>query len=135
MIWCNTNKTDLNAIIIIQKRLIRLITRSEFLAHTIPLFRSTKILTLENLRKLSLGIYCHNNKNNFNHLLAQHDYLTRQRNQLRPIRHRTSHFEKSFVYQAPILWNELNATIPNLQNINMIKKFKVLYKKLLLSSQ
>ena len=135
LIWCNTNKTDLTAITLIQKRLIRLITRSDILAHTSPLFRRTKILNLENLRKLTLGLYCFKNKNNFDHLQARHNYPTRQRNQLRPIRHRTSQFEKSFVYQAPLLWNELNNTIPDLININMIKKFKRIYKKSLVSSQ
>ena len=95
LIWSNTNKTDLTPIILTQKRILRIITKSEFLAHTRPLFKSTRILNVENLRKLSLAVYCYRNKNNLNHLMAQHDYYTRHRNQLRPAIHRISHFEKS----------------------------------------
>ena len=134
LIWNNTNKSDLNSLYVVQKRLIRLITKSEYLAHTRPLFRRTKILDLESIRKYCLGLYCYKNKDNFDHLLATHTYSTRHRYQLRPIRHRTSKFEKSFIYQAPILWNQIRTQINDINNFNSLQIFKRNYKKILISN-
>ena len=134
LIWSNTNKTDLTPIILTQKRILRIITKSEFLAHTRPLFKSTRILNVENLRKLSLAVYCYRNKNNLNHLMAQHDYFTRHRNQLRPAIHRTSHFEKSFIYQAPIIWNDIVSNQHHIAESPLINIFKRRYKSHLIAN-
>ena len=129
LIWNNTNKTDLNSLYVVQKRLIRLITKSDYLAHTRPLFQRTKILDLESILKYCLGLHCYKNRDKFNYLLAVHNYPTRLRNQLRPIMHRTSKFEKSFIYQAPILWNQINTQLTDINNLNTIQKFKRKYNK------
>ena len=50
LIWANTYPTILLPVFKVQKRIIRIITHSEYLAHTEPLFRETKILTLEQMR-------------------------------------------------------------------------------------
>ena len=133
LIWCNTNKTDLNPIALLQKRIIRIITNSNILAHTQPLFQQSKILNIDNLRKLSLASYAYKNRDKFNNLIAQHNYQTRRRNQLRPIRHRTSQFEKSFVYQAPIIWNDLITNHQQIADSPSIKSFKASYKRYLLT--
>ena len=134
IIWSNTNSTDLNSLVLIQKRLIRIINKSDYIAHTRPLFRRSGILNIDNLRKLSLGTYCYKNRAKFHHLQASHSYSTRNRNMLRPIKHRTTHFEKSFVYQAPRIWNEISSNNANLINSNSISHFKRNYKKELLAN-
>ena len=134
VIWSNTNSTDLNSVTIAQKRIIRTITKSDILAHTRPLFMATKILTIEQLRRYFLGIYCFKNQTNFHHLMGQHNYRTRRRHDLRPVIHRTSFFEKSFLYQAPIIWNEINTINPELRRSASLNKFKRSYKLRLLST-
>ena len=133
LIWMNTHQTDLSPLIKLQKRIIRIITRSDFLAHTEPLFLRSKILSIDKLRKMSLATYCYNNKHSFDNLRAQHHYPTRHRNCLRPIVHRTSLLRKSFIYQAPVLWNELNTSCPNVCNSSSINSFKRKYKEYLIS--
>ena len=133
LIWCNTNQSTLKPLVIIQKRLIRIITNSDFLAHTLPLFQRTKILNLDKLRKLSLGIHCFKNINNLNYLQGQHNYHTRNRALLRPIIHRTTKFEKSFIYQAPLIWNEITVNYPIIINTTSIDVFKRRYKRVLLN--
>ena len=114
--------------------MIRIINNSDFLAHTRPLFQSSNILDLEKLRKLSLGIYCFKNKAKFNNLLPRHNYSTRNRNLLRPIKHRTTHFEKSFVYQAPRIWNDIYTINPALLHSNSVMIFKRKYRINLMSN-
>ena len=127
----NNLATFTNGTISVHSVCVYPITRSEYLAHTRPLFQRTQILDLDNIRKLSLGIYCYKNRDSFDHLLAAHNYPTRNRNRLRPVRHRTSQFKKSFIYQAPIIWNEINTQIPEIDNIGSLAKFKHKYKNLL----
>ena len=127
IIWSNTYSTHLDPIIKLQKRLIRLITNSDFLAHTQPLFQQLQILNIENMRKYSLAIYFFKNSHSLlPSLQGRHHYGTRHRDRPRPVRHSKTIFQKSFVYQAPIIWNELldraNALISNSVNLKCFKR-------------
>ena len=55
--WGCTYKTNLRRLTILQKRAVRLITKSTFDAHTAPLFREHKLLNLSNIYKLQVGIF------------------------------------------------------------------------------
>ena len=57
LIWSNTYPTHLQPIVKMQKRIIRIITNSDYFEHTAPLFTQCKILNIENLRKFSLAVY------------------------------------------------------------------------------
>ena len=57
IIRANTYPTHLQPLIRMQKRIIRIITSSDFLTHTEPLFLQTNISNIENLRKFSLIIH------------------------------------------------------------------------------
>ena len=126
IIWSNTFVTHLDPLIKSQKRLIRLITNSDFLAHTEPLFKELQILNIENLRKYNLGIYFYKNLNSLlPSLQGHHPYGTRYRNRPRPIRHSKTIFERSFIYQSPIVWNELlDSQEPSITNATSISIFK-----------
>ena len=106
-IWANTYQTHLNPLFILQKRIVRTLTNSDYLAHTLPLFKQLNILSLENIRKYHLGSYFFKNRNT---LLAQlqshHIYFTRNRDRLHPVAHVRTIFEKSFCYQVPKFWAE-----------------------------
>ena len=126
IIWSNTYITHLDPLIKSQKRIIRLLTNSEFLAHTQPLFKQLKLLDIENLRKYSLAVYFYKNKHKILPTLqGHHHYDTRNRERPRPIRHSKVIYEKSFVYQAPIVWNELiDRSEPNITNSATLGIFK-----------
>ena len=57
LLWANTYSSCLNKLRILQKKAIRLITQSQYLAHTDPLFSKLKLLKLDDLYKHQLGIY------------------------------------------------------------------------------
>ena len=81
-IWGNTSPTHLQPLFLIQKRLIRTITQSDFLAHTKPLFAQTKILNVYDIIKLQNASFMFINQQKFN--TATHQYETRNRHNLIP---------------------------------------------------
>ena len=135
IIWSNTFPTHLDPLVKSQKRIIRLISNSDFLAHTLPLFKELKLLNIDNYRKYSLAIYFFKILNSLlPNLQARHDYLTRYRDRPRPAAHHRTIYERSFIYQAPIVWNELmNAGSTFIHNSLKISTFKRHMKHFLLS--
>ena len=127
VIWANVYETTLTPLVLILKRIIRNVSKSEFRAHTAPLFKNMKILDLEGSRKLSLALYFFKYKDiNIPPLEANHNYPTRQRAMLRPPQHRLTQFHNSFLYQGPRLWNTLATECPRdvveAPNINLFKR-------------
>ena len=134
IIWANICPTNLHPLILVLKRAMRNVTKSEFLAHTEPLFKRMKILDLEGTRKLSLASYFYKTREiNVPPLLATHGYQTRQRDRLRPPQHRHTLYHNSFLYQAPSFWNVINNDFPpQIKNSPSISIFKRRLKKHLL---
>ena len=56
-IWGNTYKTYLNRLHISQKKIVRIITYSEFSAHSAPLFQRLNIMNIYNLYNYSVGLF------------------------------------------------------------------------------
>ena len=93
LIWGTAYLTNLNPLIVLQKQCIRIINRAGYLDHTDPLFKSTKILKLEQIHNLSCAKFifnCYNTNvyQNFRVRLIQnseiHGHDTRISSQLRP---------------------------------------------------
>ena len=55
-IWGNTTKTLLNPILLLQKKLIRIISGAEYLAHSAPLFYSLKVLDIYKVYSLHMKL-------------------------------------------------------------------------------
>ena len=57
--WCSTHPSNLNRILYLQKRFVRIICGAEYLAHTAPLFRTLKVsLTFLTLMRSLLRVLC-----------------------------------------------------------------------------
>ena len=54
-VWASTYPSNLRRLITLQKRVVRIMSRSAFDAHTDPLFKNLKILNLESIYKLQIG--------------------------------------------------------------------------------
>ena len=59
-IWSNTYRTHLTPLVLTHKKIIRNISKAEFLEHTNPLYQNLKILNIENIRLLNLGLIMSN---------------------------------------------------------------------------
>ena len=62
--WGNAYQTNLEKIVLVQKRLIRLITGSPYRAHTEPLlFVANRILTFKEINEFTIGVFMYKSQN------------------------------------------------------------------------
>ena len=129
-LWGSTYPTHLQTIFVLQKRALRIITKSSFLEHTHPLFKSARILKFFDQVKLEIGSFMF--KNNANPMFERlmHNYNTRFRNRLIPPLHELSLLERCIKYNGPKIWNSIPDSIQNKANIRI---FRATYKKYILS--
>ena len=133
-VWGSATNTHLFRLFKLQKRAMRIINHSGFLAHTPPIFKSLKILTLYDLYKYKLGIFmflCHKNilpKSLLVHFCLNcniHAYSTRNAANFHLPKVRTFLMHNSIFYQGPIIWNSLPEETRNSNTLNIFKsKFK-----------
>ena len=107
MVWASTYKTNLCRLVILQKRVIRVSNKSNFNAHTDPIFKDLSVLKFNDIHFLHLGQFMFSCKNSFlpprfNSNLSQsnqfHSYNTRnsQAYRLRYCRTNTKKFSPFF---------------------------------------
>ena len=80
-------------------------------------------------------MYYHNRDEIILALAPNHQYPTRHRARLRPTIHKHTLYEKSFLNQAPELWNEISHHL-QLENLNNLtaNQFKWKLKQVLLDN-
>ena len=122
-IWCNTYPTHLLPLLRIQKKIIRIVTNSAFLAHTKPLFKKLELLNLFDLNKLQIGLYMYSTTNNHTQHFQeiQHNYPIRTRENLRIPIHNLTLFQHSLAFSGPKTWNSIPSHIKNLRSIHSFK--------------
>jgi len=141
IVWGATYKSNLKRLIVLQKRIIRIITKSKYDAHTAPLFHNLNLLNLENIYTLQIGLFMFSVlKNNsipksFKSLFSQsssfHSYSTRHNKDLRPHQSRTNVKKFTFTCQGPRIWNSFPE---DLKSKPTMACFKSCLKKYLLTS-
>ena len=118
--WDSTYRTHLRSLVLLQKRIIRIISKKGVNAHTNPLFESRTILKLEDIYSLHLGKFMFSLKNNsvpssFSRSMLRsdqvHGYNTRSSNKFYIPFCRTHIRKFSVFYQGPVFFNKLNAFI------------------------
>jgi len=84
--WASTYQASLDRLIKLQKKAIRVITKSAFAAHTSPLFHQLKIFNLDQIRQFQTGMFMHRANHNLLQAIFQnyfinikdiHDHFTR----------------------------------------------------------
>ena len=63
IVWASICKTNLRPLVILQKRIIRIIKKSHFNAHTHPVFKGLGILKFNDIHLLQLGQFIYSCKN------------------------------------------------------------------------
>ena len=135
VIWSGAYVTTLLPLIRLTKRIIRNVTHSDFLAHTNPLFRESKILNLDLLRKYNLSLYFIKYKiYNENYLHRDHRYPTRFKSKLRFPEYHTRLYQTSFLYKGIEIYNELiQSPLIDLDKIHTLSTLKKRLKHYFLS--
>ena len=138
--WFSTFSNNTNSIVMLQKRAIRIVTNSEYLAHTACLFKSLNILNLNDVYKLHVLVYMYKTiHEHFDRQLLSslvlhsdvHNYATRNASQFVLPRYSRTMSRFSLQYRGPALWNELPQ---RLREIKTLKQFKVKLTETLLAT-
>ena len=138
IIWGSAFKTVLRPIVILQKKCLRTITKSDYLAHTKPLFKDYKLLDINQLFDLNCAKFIFKIFNTEQYPVyklkllqsqVNHNYNTRHRALLRPPFERLKKFMISFFNNGIRMWNSLSDFVKNSKKIN---EFKIKMKNWLL---
>ena len=118
----STYQSNLKRLINLQKRVIRIASRSSFDAHTNPIFVSLRILKFKDIIKLQIGkvMYLYKNcllPDSFSDMFLLncdiHSYNTRNKNSFRLPYCRTNVRKFSLRFQGPKIFNSLSSEIQN----------------------
>ena len=130
IIWGCTYGANLERLKFLQKRVIRIITKSKFDTHTEPIFKQNKLLNINNIFKLQAGLFMfslHNRvlSEQFQSLFQTnssiHSYQTRQAKHYRIPYIRTNIRKFTIVYQGPKFWNSLPIQLKQNSSRNSFK--------------
>ena len=128
--WGSTYISLLDPIKILQKRIIRIITDSPFLAHTSPLFKDMSMLKIRDIYSLHCILYMYNILKSDKYptlkeyiwsIQPNHSYNTRTNALLRPYP-RIEKFTHSSLYHSITLWNMIPENFKNLRSSSLLKR-------------
>ena len=126
VVWASTCPSNLRRIVLLQKRVIRVLDKSKFDAHTDPIFKKLNILKLENICLLQLGLFMYSYKksllpNRFKNMFVLnsdiHGYSTRDLMAFRVPLCRTNIRQFSIRFQGPKFFNSLPLEMTNLVSV------------------
>ena len=136
LLWANSHVTNVRKLKLLQKKAIRIITSSHYIAHTDPLFARTKLLKLVDLYKYQLGIFMHKVTHcqlpqNISLMFLRtdniHSHQLRNKNAYYIQQIRTNTRKATIHFSGPKFWNTLPANLRQLVSIHQFKKkFKAL---------
>ena len=138
-IWGSTYSINLNRLILLQKKVIRILNNVSFDAHTSPLFKSLNLLKFKDIYLLNLGKLMFSYKNNllpqsFNNYFPLTDQVhtryLRNAGQFYIPYCRTKTKQFTINYQGPKFFNSLN---PDIRNTPSISSFQSRLKKYFLA--
>ena len=141
IIWGNNYKTYLNKILRYQKSFLRIITSSDYRAHTLEYFKQYKLLNIFELIKYNTAqfVYCWIKRiNEFSKIFSNfynvntdiHSHNTRQKEDIHPIKFKSNVGKYSLKYQGAIVWNKIESDIKKAKSLNIFKRE---YKEILIA--
>ena len=124
-VWSANYENNLHKIEMYQKKLVRIITRSPYNAHTAPLFKELRLLKFEDISTLCILKIMYEQHHQIKTVYDRLDLF--EINQRHPDKYRipfgrlnTTRF--SIIFRGPTLWNNLESMIKNLPTIHRFKK-------------
>ena len=124
------NSTNNNQILLLQKRAIRVINNKPYRAHTDPLFKSNKLLKINDIYKLQTSLFMNEYTHDI-HKLPQsieqffpsnQNTITRQKYDIPRTKSRTIFSDKLIKHSLPSTWNNLDNKHKEITNIRTFKK-------------
>ena len=129
-VWGSTYPSNLNRIFLLRKKLIRILSKSAFDAHTEPIFKQLKILKRSDIYRSQIGKFMFSFKK---HLLPDafsemflltnqiHHYNTRNSNSFYLFSCRANIRQFAIRFQGPKLFNSFSTEIQNADSFSQFK--------------
>lgn len=115
------SSSHFNRVFVIQKRILRIMTRKKYRESCRDTFRQNNILTAYGVYIYEVLLFTYKNRENLVDLTYRHDYETRNINYMYP-KHRLSNFEKSLLYTGIKMYNRLPNHVKGCGNLHTFKK-------------
>ena len=131
LVWGGACKSVLEPLVKLQKRAIRIINKSAYLAHTDPIFKTLNILPLHEVFILNCLLFMYKCINlgkypvfflRLNKYSETHNHNTRGNNLLKPPRSRLEICKNSFFVKGINTWNMIDIRIKLSKSIYIFKK-------------
>jgi hypothetical protein len=133
-IWSSTYPTHLTTLKLLQKKALRIITKSPYKSHTKPLFQGLKILNIDQIRFVQTCEVMFKYANNllptaFRSFFAPvtSSISTRSNRAYRSTYARTNTRKFAIQYQGPLAWNNLPTDIRGVPNLSHFKRLARTY--------
>ena len=121
IVWGGAAALHIDKLLFLQKKMVRILTNSEYFAHTEPLFRKTRILKMHDLYSFLCSIAAYKNKDNLS--VATHNHDTRNgATYYIPQFQRLKIAPRSTSYILPRKFNEVPICIQSTENLTTFKK-------------
>lgn len=136
VVWGNTSFENLNRLILLQKKAVRILSNSCFLAHTAPLFQNLKILTVESLFKHRIAIFMFKHLKNvhppyikdmFSLVSSNHNICTRSSTKYFCNLPRTKFFQETLRFKGPSIFNSIPPDITSAKTLYTFKRKHSVY--------
>jgi hypothetical protein len=130
VIWAANYVSNLDKLSKIQKKLVRIISNSEFNAHTDPIFADLNILKFDKINRYTVAIFVFKALNfllpDIFHSLFKfsstvHSYPTKQSVNLYISGYKTNLCKFSIKYHGPLTWNNIPIDIRHSLSLNIFK--------------
>ena len=142
--WAYCAKSELQKIIKLQKRAIRIITKTRYNFHTAPLFKSLNILTVNDIILLNeIKMYAKYKLQELPcyqmqilsklHVPIQDRHRTRQNNIFNIPRTRSKFAERTVLYQCPVTINNTSRSITDKASTHSFKSFVIYAKTIMIN--
>ena len=130
LVWSSTFTSHLNRLFLLQKRIVRILTNSDFLAHTAPLFQRLKILDIYKINLFFTGkfMYLYHKQllsPTFLRLFIKgneiHNYNTRYAKFYRTYSCKTTNKQHTILFNGPKLWNSLPESVKQAETLDSFR--------------
>jgi exonuclease III len=119
LVWGSAAGNHINKLLL-QKKMVRIITGSGYLDHCDPLFKRTKILKIGDINTFLCSIFAYKNSVNFE--TSNHAYNTRFKDNAVPKFQRLSICQRSLSFVAPRLYNDLPMKVKQCKSLVSFKQ-------------
>ena len=122
-LWYGAPRTVSDRITVIQKKMIRALNSLPYNSHTGPYFKDMKLLKVEDMYKLQIGLNIHTgiSRNELTFISEIHNYNTRNRNNLRTPGVHLSRSQMNWKFRGIQLWNSIPEYIKQCSSRNLCK--------------